>query len=869
MKKLLLGSLALCAAVFMADAGNLAGKKIYLNPGHGGYEASKGTRIPGVFANGYRSDGSDATDRWNATIPFPNVCEEGCWESKHNLWRGLELRRLLEAAGAEVKMSRTENRPEDDRIVLEIGREASSWGADMFLSIHSNGSGVNHLLTLFRGADPRPGLPFDINDPDRPESEEMASIGWQHLHDNLLTCWQAKKDPAAPYAVADSAFYSSWTSGYHLGVLREMWCPGYLAEIAFHDYKPEAHRMLSRDYSNIIAYMLYTGICDYFEAPMPQTGIVAGAVKDGKRIFRNPLFAGYSLGDHDQYMPVNGAKVTLTGNGVNKTYTTDDYYNGIYYFPDMAPGTYTLTIEAEGYTTAVEEVVCEAAKTRGAIVMMDDPAYDPSASGGHPAAYASALTVKGVNEVSFLLNADATEVVLKLYKDDKEVKSFDLGARSKGLVEYTVPAEVADDAYTWTVTATSEEVTEPTSFDVDNPLLNIANARGIKFDTNQSSPGFGRGYVTSVEANGKKGERMGTGIYVLGADLSDVFGQGGNPFTGGVAWNGGSSPYRTTVAENGDVFISDWGDGNSGIYVMDPENPTAPFTALFAEGSRNSSGLVTIEGEAVHGSINDCVVVGDGADRVLYTLDEDYPGKAYVLRYDIGTLENPWSTAPSKVIGNNGGKLANANQSLSSDGRGGLWVSQYRYTEDTYPVAQHINAKGEYDFMTSGKTVFIGSGPVGCMAASSDGSLIAVGNASEIYVAKATYDADGKPTLKHAWTIGGLSARPFSAAFDAAGNFYVAYNDAGVGCWALPRENNSYTTTATKPLNMTSGINASEVSQLGISFDGTVVTASGQMVEVYSAAGVRVAGGYSVDTAALAPGVYVVRAGSESIKFVR
>lgn len=28
MKKLLLGSLALCAAVFMADAGNLAGKKI-------------------------------------------------------------------------------------------------------------------------------------------------------------------------------------------------------------------------------------------------------------------------------------------------------------------------------------------------------------------------------------------------------------------------------------------------------------------------------------------------------------------------------------------------------------------------------------------------------------------------------------------------------------------------------------------------------------------------------------------------------------------------------------------------------------------------------------------------------------------------
>ena len=109
MKKFLLTAAAcMIAGALGAQAQTIAGKKIYLNPGHGGYEATTGTVVPGQFANGYRSDGSVATDRWVATIPYPKVCEEGVWESKHNLWRGLELRRLLEKDGAIVMMSRVD-----------------------------------------------------------------------------------------------------------------------------------------------------------------------------------------------------------------------------------------------------------------------------------------------------------------------------------------------------------------------------------------------------------------------------------------------------------------------------------------------------------------------------------------------------------------------------------------------------------------------------------------------------------------------------------------------------------------------------------------------------------------------------------------
>lgn len=877
MKKLLLSALAAVVLASSADAESLAGKKIYLNPGHGGFEASAGTKVPGVFTNGYRSDGSVATDRWNATIPFPNVCEEGCWESKHNLWRGLELRRLLEEAGATVMMSRTENRPEDDRILVEIGREATSWQADMFLSIHSNGNGSNHLMTMYRGADPRPGQPFNINDPDIPASKEMARTGWKHLHDNLLTCWQAQKNINSPYAVSDSAFYSSWTDGYHLGVLREMWRPGYLAEIAFHDYKPEAHRMLSKDYSNIVAYQLYTGICDYFQAPLPTTGIIAGAAKDAKRILRDPLYLGATFGDHDQYKPINGAKVTLTGNGVNKTYTTDNYYNGIYYFPDLAPGTYHIKIEADGYTTYEEDVTCEAAKVRGTIAMLDDPDYDPAADRGRANVFASALEAVSANNIRFTLNADATSVCVNLLKNGSVVKTIDLGPQARGTVNTTIPgSELADGQYEWSITAKADPIVgEPVQFSENgDQMLDIANTRSVAIDRNPASPFFGRIYATSIEANGKKGARMGTGVYILDAAHTDITDQGNKPYQGGQKWAGNSSPMRLFVADDGKVYVCDWSDGHSGAWIIDPAKPEADFSPVFADGSRNADGWVTIGGNGVHGSIVDLCVTGTGADTKLYTADEDIPDKGFIARYDIGALEQPWAAAPSKIYGNYNGHLANTSQTISPDGRGGLWIGHNRDTNsDQYPSAIHINGKtGEYDYHCGNTAIFKTSTPMGALAVNHDGSLIAVAGKTDIRVAKVTFDANDKPSLELLYAIGSTyGSRPFDCEFDAADNLYVAYNDnaGGIGVWALPKEKNEYTTPARMPLNMSSGINATEVADTDIAYDGSTITAAGEMVEVFGISGTMVAKGYSIDATSLLPGVYVVRAGAKSLKIVK
>lgn len=874
--------IALCALVLTvpfagAVAQTLAGKKIYINPGHGGYEAVSTTYIPGQFANGYRSDGSSSTDRWVATVPYPSVCEDGVWESKHNLWRGLELQRLLEAAGATVKMSRTQNRPEDDRILTEIGAEATAWGADMFVSIHTNANGANYLMTMFRGADPRPGQPFDINDPDLPASKDMAIVAWKHLHDNNLTCWQALKDESSVRAVSDSAFYATWTEPYHLGVLRKLWVPGFLAECSFHDYKPEAHRLLNPDYSNLIAYQLYTALCEYYKAPLPTTGIISGAVKDSQRIFRDPLFLGATYGDHDMYLPLNGAKVVLTGNGVNKEYITDNYYNGMFYFPDLAPGTYKLHVEAAGYISQDVEVVCEAAKSRGPIVMLEDPEYDPSQTAS-PNIYASELKPEGYSAVSFVLNGDAESVALTVKNGSQVVKTIDLGPCNKGYnyIDLTT-ADLADGDYSWSVTAAGKSGgDEPGQVSVNgDPLLDIANARGVAIDNNPESPYFGRVYVTSIEANGKKGARMGTGLYILGADGSDVTGQAGVPYNGGENWSGNSGPYRSAVAPNGDVYVCDWTDAHSGIWVMNPAEPKANWRAVFG-GTRNGDGLASEGGVKIHGSVPGLFITGKGADTKLYALDEDYDadGRTHLLRYDLGTQTTPWVVAPSEEYGigpliDGLPTIVNANQDVAYDGRGGAWVCQWRDKADAYPCVSHINfATGEIDYTSAGTDVFPGSGPVGGFGVSHDGKYIAVPDKASVTVAEVKFDDKGVPSLEYKWTFGSTyGSRPFDAAFDVAGNLYVAYNDngGGIGIWALPKEENVYTTEAIENLKINAGVTNHVAAERNIRLINDEVSAGGDVVTVYNAVGVQVGSGTSVSVAGL-KGVFVARTASKTLK---
>ena len=78
---------------FGLNAQNLTGIKICVNPGHGGY---------------------DSDDRNVVIAPYTSGDPNGFWESQSNLDKGLQLREMLEAAGATVIMTRVTNTTADD-----------------------------------------------------------------------------------------------------------------------------------------------------------------------------------------------------------------------------------------------------------------------------------------------------------------------------------------------------------------------------------------------------------------------------------------------------------------------------------------------------------------------------------------------------------------------------------------------------------------------------------------------------------------------------------------------------------------------------------------------------------------------------------
>ena len=269
------------------QAKDMTGLKIYINPGHGGY---------------------DSDDRNVAVYPYAQGDTLGFWESSSNLHKGLMLRELLQEQGATVAMSRVLNRTEDDRGLETIGREASEWEADLFFSIHSNATGTsrrdNFPMMLFRGY---------TENPVKPEDKVAAKILFKHLIENQVTYWTQTEE----YVVGDFDFYPDWNNA-GLGVLRKLTVTGFLSEGSYHDYVPETYRLLNMDYKWMEAWHFTKAVMEYFDTEGFTTGNIAGVIYDS-RMTRTESYVQHG---RDKQVPLCGATVTLLPNNI--TYTTDN-----------------------------------------------------------------------------------------------------------------------------------------------------------------------------------------------------------------------------------------------------------------------------------------------------------------------------------------------------------------------------------------------------------------------------------------------------------------------------------------------------------------------------------------------------------------
>ena len=325
--------LALALAVLTVAAALAQQPHVYINPGHGGH---------------------DSGDRNVVVYPFRQGDTCGFWESNSNLKKGLALKQILENKGYITSISRVSNTTEDDLALSTIVALCNASGADVFYAIHSNATGTtnrsNFPLGLYRGYTGQPVVAG---------SDVLTADLGEYLIKNQSTVWTSNS-----YAIyGDWTFYPQWGDKVGLGVLRGNQAVSMLSEGSFHDYVPEAYRLLSDDYCWVEAWNFSLGADKYFDRlDSFDQGIVTGNIRDD-RIQRDVEHEGrYIIFGDDQLLPIHNAVVRLLtpDSAVVATAVTDTLRNGIYLLKYVEPGDYILEASEARHFTQYKNITVTA-----------------------------------------------------------------------------------------------------------------------------------------------------------------------------------------------------------------------------------------------------------------------------------------------------------------------------------------------------------------------------------------------------------------------------------------------------------------------------------------------------------------------------
>jgi hypothetical protein len=269
-----------------------------------------------------------------------------------------------------------------------------------------------------------------------------------------------------------------------------------------------------------------------------------------------------------------------------------------------------------------------------------------SASSLQAAPYASNVVITGTT-VDFILNEPADSLTysingggaIALNGATNGAKSFTLGsptdtfsiiAEKNDPLGYTIPLdppELAPGGGSRLGAATAKSGLNVISND-SNPLLRFYQPRGVGVNKNPNTANFGTAYISNSTGGANVVEPIRTtevGMYAVRADGSDAFGYGDtaqNPNVEGFPafiTSSSSSPYKTYVADDGLVYVTDWSDANGNLFQFAPNIATA--TNVFP----GFGGTQPLPPGQNHGSVTAVYVEGStaGGDLTVYTIDED------------------------------------------------------------------------------------------------------------------------------------------------------------------------------------------------------------------------------------------------------
>lgn len=259
-------------------------------------------------------------------------------EARKVLRVGLELRDILltKTDIDTVYMSRT-----DDQQSVSITQRinhANSVGADWFHSIHSDAAGptANSILIL-------------ISDNCASTTQRICSSRWGVITINMGNFQSDIMSRA--YQIPTRGVWGDRSFGLQMGtsygsagvgVLRETNMPGTLSEGGFHTNPRQNQLNMNAKWKRLEAYSLFWSFLEYKEIQRPFVGITTGIISD-----------------IESTLPINGAIVSINGQ-VDTTDTYESLFhlysndpnqlrNGFYFFEDLPPGTFEITVQAEGF----------------------------------------------------------------------------------------------------------------------------------------------------------------------------------------------------------------------------------------------------------------------------------------------------------------------------------------------------------------------------------------------------------------------------------------------------------------------------------------------------------------------------------------
>ena len=339
---------------------NPADYKIYINPGHGGYDSND--RLMYLYPI---FDGTNVREGYTR--------EQSFWESTSNLDKGMRLDTLLRDLGFKTAMSRITNTTADDKDLYDIVCEANAFEADFMLSIHSNaGAPSNYILQIHSGITPgdpyglggyKDVVPQEVSE----EARTITTLMGANQYMNEVSCWSREPNIAGDKTFARTVM--GWSNGY--GVLRWLDVPGTISEGMMHDYLPETYRLMNIDYKRQESFYFAKTFIEHFcEGELPY-GAIGGQLRDD---FQKQLFPNYNArkNTRDVLMPINRGKVELYNEAGDllQTYVTDTLYNGCYFFWNLQPGTYVVKADVPAYYPKTDTLVVENNKISYANLML-------------------------------------------------------------------------------------------------------------------------------------------------------------------------------------------------------------------------------------------------------------------------------------------------------------------------------------------------------------------------------------------------------------------------------------------------------------------------------------------------------------------